>query len=259
MSDLKQEIALVVPCFNEEKRISIEYWQDLIESMQDVLYIFVDDGSSDKTLSILETICKNNSARIVRLEQNSGKGRAIRLGLLRAVEWNPNLLYCGFIDADGAFSREDILRIVHLCMSQGHHFDAVISSRVALSGRMISRKTFRHYLGRIIATFLTYKWKGSPYDTQSGFKLMRNSQAFRGAISADFLTKWFSDIELLTRIGVLNEGILMVWEEPLAFWLDVEGSKLSVRDFLTILRELLIARHQVKLLLKEEIRRNGFN
>jgi len=52
----------------------------------------------------------------------------------------------GFVDADGAFNRIDVERILtefdkYVMQS---HFDAVWSSRVALAGRSIDRQTSRH-------------------------------------------------------------------------------------------------------------------
>ena len=132
--------------------------------------------------------------------------------------------------------------------------DAVISSRVSLSGRQINRKSSRHYLGRLIATYITRKWSDSPYDTQSGYKLFVNSMSFREAIKSDFFTKWFVDIELITRVGINNKGLLNIWEEPLLFWNDVDGSTIKLRRFLGILFEMIFARRQVLKLLAERVK-----
>jgi hypothetical protein len=86
-----------------------------------------------------------------------------------------------------------------------------------------------------------------------------NSASFQDSIKSDFLTRWFVDIELLTRIGVNNKGRLDVWEEPLFYWNDVDGSKLRVLRFHTIFRELIIARRQVQKLIKERESQIGFN
>jgi hypothetical protein len=132
--------------------------------------------------------------------------------------------------------------------------DAVISSRVSLSGREINRKSSRHYLGRLIATYLTRQWSDAPYDTQSGYKLFVNSTSFREAIKSDFATKWFVDVELITRVGINNKGVLNIWEEPLLFWNDVDGSSLKMRNYYSIFFEIIFARRQVLKLLAERIK-----
>lgn len=50
-------------------------------------------------------------------------------------------------------------------------FDALWSSRVALSGRFIQKLASRHYMGRVVATLLSVDGNSISYDTQSGVKL----------------------------------------------------------------------------------------
>ena len=129
--------------------------------------------------------------------------------------------------------------------------DVLLSSRVGLAGHQINRRHSRHYLGRMIATYLTNGWKDAPYDTQSGFKLFSNTVSFQQALSEDFKTKWFADVELFTRIGIHNGGNLNLWEEPLTSWRDVEGSKINFRKFPRIMVEIILARREVLKLIKE--------
>lgn len=56
-------LALVVPCYNEEKTIPLFY--ETVEKIKEqipakIAYYFVDDGSRDRTLSILRTLTKDN-------------------------------------------------------------------------------------------------------------------------------------------------------------------------------------------------------
>ena len=261
---MKNATSIVVPCFNEEARIPIEYWRALINKSADVNWLFIDDGSCDKTFEILEIICFGSSAKTLRLSKNVGKGNAIRQGFLRILEENPEIKVIGYLDSDGAFSLQDVVNLVEKA-SNPESFsgqtmpDAVISSRVSLSGRCIERRRSRHYLGRIIATYLTHKWNDAPYDTQSGFKLFKNSKSFQNSVSDGFCTKWFIDIELLTRIGISNEGKLVIWEEPLDFWRDVNGSKLGFTSYPRILVEMVVARRQVLKLIKKRESINGLN
>ena len=253
---MKNATSIVVPCFNEEARIPIKYWRELINESIGINWLFIDDGSHDKTFEILEDICFGSCAKTLRLPKNVGKGNAIRQGFLRILEENPEVKVIGYLDSDGAFSSQDVVNLVGKASDPDSFSvksmpDAVISSRVSLAGRFIERKRSRHYLGRIIATFLTQKWIDAPYDTQSGFKLFKNSQSFQNSIRKGFSTKWFVDIELLTRIGISNKGKLVIWEEPLNFWRDVNGSKLGFRSYPRIFVEMVVARKQVLKFIKE--------
>jgi dolichyl-phosphate beta-glucosyltransferase len=246
---MTSKIAMVVPCYNEENRISVDYWWELLETNQEISWIFVDDGSVDQTSTVLEQFCTDDSRSLIRLERNVGKGNAILQGYKFALQKMPEIEFCGFIDCDGAFDQEDVKNFSATILNKKTDFEVLISSRVALSGRDIQRKSHRHYLGRIIATFLTHKWRNAPYDTQSGLKVFRNTESFRKAILSDFSTKWFSDIELISRIGINNGGRIEIWEEPLMRWADVDGSKLKLRSFPSILRQIFVARRSVRALI----------
>lgn len=253
---MDKRIAIIVPCYNEESRFPIQYWRELVSAENEIRWLFIDDGSSDRTFEILQALCTGTPAQVLRSANNGGKGNAIRKGFLETLEMDPEIKVIGYLDSDGAFSKDDVFRLANIAVQRmsgviTQPVDAVISSRVSLSGHEIKRKASRHYLGRIVATLLTRKWNDAPYDTQSGYKLFINTRSFRDAIQSEFSTRWFVDIELLTRIGINKKGFLNVWEEPLFYWNDVAGSKLSMMKFYSILLELLIARRQVLKLLKE--------
>ena len=259
---MDKRIAIIVPCYNEELRFPIQYWKEIVRTENEIKWLFIDDGSSDRTLEILQDVCAGTTSRVSKSVKNSGKGNAIRKGFLEILERDPDIEVLGYLDSDGAFSINDIFRLATLSIQPPNSLiaqpiDAVISSRVSLSGHEINRKASRHYLGRLIATLLTRKWSDAPYDTQSGYKLFSNSGSFRNAIKSDFSTRWFVDVELLARIGINNKGLLNIWEEPLSYWNDVAGSKLNFMKFHSIFFELLIARRQVLKLLKERDNRIG--
>ena len=72
----KPLISIVVPCFNEEEvlPVYIEEMGKIIDKMQraEVELIFVDDGSTDRTLSLLMEF-RQRSGNVCRL--SGGKGR----------------------------------------------------------------------------------------------------------------------------------------------------------------------------------------
>ncbi|HOP47970.1 MAG TPA: glycosyltransferase family 2 protein [Desulfobacteraceae bacterium] len=81
-------IEFLIPCFNEEGNI-----ETLIFEIQKVLphthyeykFIFIDDGSSDKTFKVITNLTqKYNNISCVRLSRNFGKEAAIAVGLDRS-------------------------------------------------------------------------------------------------------------------------------------------------------------------------------
>ena len=81
-------ISIIVPCFNEEESLPLFYAE--MEKIKFQLndhfeYIFVNDGSKDRTLAILRELNqKNNSVRYLFFSRNFGKEAALYAGLKHA-------------------------------------------------------------------------------------------------------------------------------------------------------------------------------
>ena len=91
------EISFVIPAYNVEKYIercldSI-YHQDIEESLYEV--IVIDDGSTDRTMQILERIQQNHKNLYVFSQQNQGPGSSRNLGIDKSKG-----KYIWFVDAD---------------------------------------------------------------------------------------------------------------------------------------------------------------
>ena len=232
---------VVVPCFNEAFRWSSEYWDRLL-ALSDFRWIFVDDGSSDNTGSLIRDLCRGTPNHLIVQRTNLGKAEAVRSGMLSALSEASHSDIVGFVDADGAFKADDIARLARLLSDWADRtevIEAVWSSRVALAGRDIRRTPRRHYLGRVAATVLSWGDAPFPYDTQSGLKFFRPTPALHSVLNEPFRTRWLFEVEMLQRFRQQNERTMKVWEEPVNFWQDVTGSKVSSREVLRIGREIL--------------------
>lgn len=98
-------VAVIVPCWNEEKTISgtLHSLLNLDYPKNKLKIIAVDDGSTDGTWSILENFKNKNQIEIYKKE-NGGKHSALNLGLSKV---NSDLVGC--LDAD-SFVEKDALR-----------------------------------------------------------------------------------------------------------------------------------------------------
>ena len=230
---------LVIPTFNEELRLGDgSYFNELAKRALFGM-CFVDDGSTDGTASVLEDLESSTSGSLLRLPRNRGKAEAVRQGMIYVCrELNPT--YIGFIDSDGAFPVESVstfMNSAHTILETNPSVEVVISSRVKLAGRKIERSSNRHYISRILITFIGFFIRELPYDSQSGLKLFRNNELLRKALDQPFATKWFFDIELLSRMRCLERNT--VWEEPVNGWHDISGSHLNWKKSPSLLREIL--------------------
>lgn len=82
-------ISVIVPCYNEEESLPLFYIETgkVLHQMTEVDYeiIFVDDGSSDKTRTIMKNLAeKDEKVRYVVFSRNFGKEAAMYAGLKEA-------------------------------------------------------------------------------------------------------------------------------------------------------------------------------
>ena len=132
-----------------------------------------------------------------------------------------------------------IKNVVMLSFSKGSTFDSYWGSRVALSGRNITRHNLRHILSRILITFFGYRMGNLPYDPQTGFKIFKFNKEQMAIFDRNFETKWFVDIEILLRFKAVNGKDMRIWEEPVNTWKDIEGSKIRGLELITVFRDLV--------------------
>ena len=228
-------IAIVVPCFNEEQRLNASAFQ----AYGDADFYFVNDGSTDGTLRLLQSLAASDPKRlhVLDLPKNSGKAEAVRNGIVAAL---PRAEYVGFWDADLATPLSELPRFVEI-LDDRNEVQMVFGSRVRLLGRDIDRHASRHYFGRVGATLISATLGLAVYDTQCGAKLFRSSDVLRQIFSRPFLSRWLFDVEIIARlIQVIghNAAADSVHELPLFVWHDVQGSKVRSRDYLRGLRDL---------------------
>src|SRR5262245_62090770 len=242
-------LLLVVPCYNEEQRLDVAAFRSFALPGQEIEFLFVNDGSRDGTLRLLESMRDSDPRRfsVLSLEKNSGKAEAVRRGVVAALERNPD--YTGFWDADLATPLSELRGFVDVFASRPE-IQMVLGARVRLLGRDISRHASRHYIGRVGATLISQTLRLAVYDTQCGAKLFRTSDALRTVFAKPFLSRWIFDVEILARFLEMwgrDTVARAVYEYPVMEWRDVKGSKVKSRDFLRALRDLWRIRRAYRL------------
>ena len=227
------ELVVVVPCFNEGRRLRAEGFRALLQD-PGTRILFVDDGSHDDTREVLAGICSRLGHRALRydLPRNQGKGEAVRQGLLAGLQMGAP--YVGFLDADLATPPDEMLRLVATLRGSGAA--AAFGARVALLGTNIERHALRHYLGRVFATAASLILGLRVYDTQCGAKVFRSSALLAAALAEPFHARWAFDVELIGRLlagapGIPGLAATDMLEMALRTWVDVPDSKLRFAAF----------------------------
>ena len=232
------KIGIVIPCYNEENRLDVEKYNFFLKSNKHITLLFVNDGSTDDTEYILNYVeTENTNASILNLDENLGKAEAIRLGSLSLVIRDMD--YIGFWDADLSTPLKEINNIIAYFQFD-LNVNSVIGSRIYKLGSHIERRWFRHFVGRIITTILSYgplKEIGV-YDSQCGAKIFKRKIVDK-IFNMPFRTKWLFDIEILQRLNKESPVSQTVYEYPLPKWVHKDGSKIKIKDFYKIIIEIV--------------------
>jgi len=141
-------ISLVIPCYNEEASLPllIEALCSVRKELPDYRFelVYVDDGSKDKTLSILRDVCqKDADARYISFSRNFGKEAAIYAGLS---ESKGDLV--AIMDADMQDPPSLIPEMLRI-MNEGD-YDVVATRRVDRKGEPKIRSFFARAFYRLI-------------------------------------------------------------------------------------------------------------
>lgn len=229
-------IAIIIPCYNEEKRLNKHLILNLIAET-DVQLFLTNDGSTDNTLQIINEIAKEFSDRIhvLNFEKNSGKAGVIYKSVNQISKDN-GYDFIGYFDADFSTPVAEVKRMLDELNS--YKYDFIFGSRIKLLNSKIKRKIYRHYIGRIVVTIINFKFKLSIYDTQCGAKIFSN-KLIENAFNKPFYTSWLFDVEVFIRLKqqqLLTQGK----EFPLTEWTDVEGSKLKPTHAFKIFKEIAL-------------------
>ncbi|GAB3567962.1 hypothetical protein GCM10027578_19740 [Spirosoma luteolum] len=219
---------VIVPCYNEATRLPVDAFLHYTDHTPDVHFCFVDDGSRDQTRAVLESLQAQRPGRIeaLILPQNRGKAGAVRAGMLHVAQQSFD--YVGFLDADLATPLDAIGDLAD-SLNQRAELDLVMGSRIKFLGADIRRKIYRHYAGRVVATFISNILRLPVYDTQCGAKLFRR-RAVATLFQEPFISPWLFDVELLARLIQQHgreEVKRRVVERPLRQWVEQSDSRIS--------------------------------
>ncbi|MGK0137752.1 MAG: CheY-like chemotaxis protein [Algoriphagus sp.] len=234
----KNGVGVVIPCYNEEDRLKTESFAHFLESNSGYQLCFVNDGSKDNTLRILDEFKGRYDDIIVHdCKKNSGKAEAVRQGMLHLLE-DKSLDYIGFLDADLSTNFEDYEDLVKTL--SGSDFKLVAGSRIQRIGASIYRVSSRGIISKTVNYIIRKILAMEFQDTQCGAKVMKRDLV-EPMFTEPFLTRWIFDVEIFLRMKNkygLEETKNMICEQPLKRWVHIDGSKLSMKDSVQILFQL---------------------
>ncbi len=216
-------LSIIIPIFNEEKRIlnsllKLNSFLIKIRKKIKVQIIFVDDGSTDYSVILLEEFLKKKTInnKIIKLKKNLGKGAALKMGVFHSDHrW---ILTC---DLDMSVSLNEIMRWIkknyinhtcHIYFGSRNHNKSIVYA-----------KFYRKILGNIFNFIIKFFLKIKINDTQCGYKLYKNEIA-KKIFKYLTLNRFEHDLEIVLIARDLKEKIL---ELPVK-WKHKSDSKLNI-------------------------------
>jgi dolichyl-phosphate beta-glucosyltransferase len=233
---LQKSISIVIPAYNEEKRLPstlvriAEYAAKSGLPITEI--VVVDDGSRDGTPAAVSDFARRNPiVRLLKNPGNRGKGYSVRHGMLEAKgKW------ALFTDADLSSPIEEIEKLIEAAESN--------SAQLSIGSRAIDRSlvgvhqpALREYAGRFFNVVMRLVTGLKFRDTQCGFKLFERKAA-RQIFSRLQLERFGFDVEVLFIARLLGYRAV---EVPVR-WNDVEGSKVGTLQGLNGFVDLLRVR-----------------
>ncbi len=219
MKNKLDSISVVIPAYNEEKRI-IKTLEKALSYLRNNFCNFeilvVDDGSQDGTIRVVNEFAKRNKCTknvcVVSQGCNKGKGEAVKTGLIKAKY--PWVL---MMDADECTPIEDVQRLLKETDGKDVVYGSRYLDRSLLSVRQPLMRRFIGRAGNVLARAVIGI---TLVDTQCGFKLFENN-AGKKISNKTKTSRWGWDLEALV---VARENRLVVAEVPVR-WRHVEGSR----------------------------------
>lgn len=227
------DISIVVPAFNEERRLPSAIGQ-LTAYMAATSFaaevLIVENGSADRTPGIADEAAATDGRFRSLHVRSRGKGRAVREGMLAAR--GQVIVFC---DADFSMPAEGISDL-YAAVAQGA--DIAIASREAPGARRIGEPWRRHLQGRVFNWLVQLFALPGLQDTQCGFKGFRRDVA-QDLFCRQVLDGWAFDVEVLF---LARRRGYRIQEVPITWWYDASSRVSAVRDTIAMLRELVTIR-----------------
>ena len=231
MSHERPYLSIVIPAYNEEKRIG-ETLQKILEFIATKSFpaeiLVVDDGSVDGTVDVVNSFSNEKiPLKVISYEKNWGKGYAIKTGMLAA-----GGEYALFTDADMSTPVEMLERF-EPHMKEG--VEVIIGTRKT-AGAYVGKHQplYRENMGKVF-TWLSNRLLGlDTSDFTCGFKCFHR-RTIEPVFGSQRISGWGYDTEI---IFIARRKGFRIQEIPVS-WFNDEATRVKLwKNVFTCLSEL---------------------
>ncbi len=220
MSLTNQELTIIIPAYNEERRISRtvhKYAKYFNKTGIDYEILVIVNGSKDKTNNVVSKLCKKYPTvlRYIEYKEKIGKGGAVYNGFLHA-----NSNYIGFTDADNSVPPKQFHKLFKEIITSKK--DAVIASRSMTDSIVVNKNITRKLISFLFSLTVELFFDLGIEDTQCGGKIFKN-EPIKMILPKLFITDMAFDVNILTE---LKSSKYTISEIPIT-WVDDKNSKIG--------------------------------
>ncbi len=153
----EKKIAVLIPCYNEEKTIGkvVKDFKKVLP--QATIYVY-DNNSTDNSVKIAK-----KEGAIVRYEIRQGKGNVVR-AMFREIEADCYLM----VDADDTYSAASAKSMCNLILKD--NYDMVVGDRLSSTYFKENKRPFHNFGNKIVRLLINKLFKTNIEDIMSGYR-----------------------------------------------------------------------------------------
>lgn len=156
---MDKKIAVLIPCYNEEKTIE-KVCRDFLSVLpQAIIYVY-DNNSTDKTAEIAGSI---SDRVVVRKEYKQGKGNVVR-SMFRQIDADCYVM----IDGDDTYPAKHAPEMVRLVLEEG--FDMVIGDRLSSTYFTENKRPFHNFGNVLVRRLINKLFNSNVQDIMTGYR-----------------------------------------------------------------------------------------
>ena len=157
MELIMDKIAVLIPCYNEEKTI-YKVIKDFHEALPNAIIYVYNNNSNDNTVKLAE-----KAGAVVRNEYMQGKGNVIRR-MFREIDAECYIM----TDGDDTYPANDASEMANLVLQ--HHADMVIGDRLSSTYFTENKRLFHNFGNAIVRKLINTLFHSNIKDIMTGYR-----------------------------------------------------------------------------------------
>ena len=200
-----KKIAVLIPCYNEEKTIQ-KVIKDFKKELPNALIYVYDNNSTDCTNKIAQ-----KEGAIVKKEPKQGKGNVIRR-MFREIEADCYLM----VDGDDTYSAKHAKEMCNLVLNE--NVDMVIGDRLSSTYFQENKRKFHNFGNKLVTLLINKLFTANIHDVMTGYRAF----SYEFVKTFPIISKGF-EIETEMTIHLLDKNLLYK-EMPILYSDRPQGS-----------------------------------